>query len=102
MLLLDVSIVFVALPQIQHGLHATLADVQWVADAYALSLASLLLATGVLGDMYGRRGTARRRRPPIARRIYYRLPHLRPGPVTSHAGVVESLPGDRRRHDVRH
>jgi len=55
MLLLDVSIVFVALPQIQHGLHATLADVQWVADAYALSLASLLLATGVLGDMYGRR-----------------------------------------------
>lgn len=55
MLLLDVSIVFVALPQIQHGLHATLADVQWVADAYALSLASLLLTTGVLADMYGRR-----------------------------------------------
>ncbi len=55
MLLLDVSIVFVALPQIQRGLRATLADVQWVADAYALSLASLLLTTGVLADMYGRR-----------------------------------------------
>ena len=43
MLLLDVTIVIVALPEIQHGLHATFAEVQWVIDAYALTLASLLL-----------------------------------------------------------
>ena len=55
MLLLDVTIVIVALPEIQHGLHGTFADVQWVIDAYALSLASLLLTTGSLADRYGRR-----------------------------------------------
>jgi len=55
MLLLDVTIVIVALPEIQTSLHATFADVQWVIDAYALTLASLLLTTGVLADRYGRR-----------------------------------------------
>jgi EmrB/QacA subfamily drug resistance transporter len=37
------------------GLHASFSDVQWVLDAYALTLASLLLTTGVLADRYGRR-----------------------------------------------
>ncbi len=55
MLLLDVTIVVVALPDIQRALHASLADIQWVVDAYALTLASLLLTTGVLADRYGRR-----------------------------------------------
>ncbi len=55
MLLLDVTIVVVALPEIQTALHATFADVQWVVDAYALTLAALLLTTGVLADRYGRR-----------------------------------------------
>jgi len=55
MLLLDVTIVIVALPEIQHGLHGTFADVQWVVDAYALTLASLLLTAGSLADRYGRR-----------------------------------------------
>ena len=55
MLLLDVTIVVVALPEIQNSLKATFADVQWVVDAYALTLASLLLTTGVLADRYGRR-----------------------------------------------
>ena len=55
MLLLDVTIVIVALPDIQKGLHATLGEVQWVVDAYALTLASLLLTAGVLADRYGRR-----------------------------------------------
>ncbi|MHB8498872.1 MAG: MFS transporter [Acidimicrobiales bacterium] len=55
MLLLDVTIVVVALPEIQRGLHATFADVQWVIDAYALSLAALLLTAGSLADLYGRR-----------------------------------------------
>jgi EmrB/QacA subfamily drug resistance transporter len=55
MLLLDVTIVIVAQPAIQSGLHASLSDVQWVLDAYALTLASLLLTSGVLADRYGRK-----------------------------------------------
>ena len=55
MLLLDVTIVVVAIPVIQQGLHTTFSDVQWVIDAYALTLASLLLTTGALADRYGRR-----------------------------------------------
>jgi EmrB/QacA subfamily drug resistance transporter len=55
MLLLDVTIVIVALPEIQRGLHATFTDVQWVIDAYALTLAALLLTAGSLADRYGRR-----------------------------------------------
>ncbi|HTW09245.1 MAG TPA: MFS transporter [Acidimicrobiales bacterium] len=55
MLLLDVTIVVVALPPIQTGLHADFNDVEWVIDAYALTLASLLLTAGVLADRYGRR-----------------------------------------------
>lgn len=55
MLLLDVTIVVVALPDIQRALHAGFSDVQWVVDAYALALASCLLTTGVLADRYGRR-----------------------------------------------
>ena len=45
----------VAQPTIQSGLHASFSDVQWVIDAYALTLASLLLTAGVLADRYGRR-----------------------------------------------
>ncbi|WP_041939564.1 MULTISPECIES: MFS transporter [Frankia] len=55
MLLLDVTIVIVALPEIQSGLDAGFADVQWVIDAYALTLAALLLTAGSLADLYGRR-----------------------------------------------
>jgi EmrB/QacA subfamily drug resistance transporter len=55
MLLLDVTIVIVAQPEIQTALHATLGDVQWVVDAYALTLAALLLTSGVLADRYGRK-----------------------------------------------
>ncbi|MGP7999826.1 MAG: MFS transporter [Streptosporangiaceae bacterium] len=55
MLLLDVTIVVVAQPTIQAGLHASFSDVQWTLDAYALTLASLLLTSGALADRYGRR-----------------------------------------------
>jgi EmrB/QacA subfamily drug resistance transporter len=55
MLLLDVTIVIVALPTIQSGLHASFSEVQWVIDAYALTLASVLLTAGSLADRYGRR-----------------------------------------------
>ena len=55
MLLLDVTIVNVALPSIQTSLHASFSDLQWVVDAYALMLAALLLTTGSLADLFGRR-----------------------------------------------
>jgi EmrB/QacA subfamily drug resistance transporter len=55
MLLLDITIVNVALPAIQRQLHASLSDLQWVIDAYALSLAALLLMAGSLADLLGRR-----------------------------------------------
>src|ERR1700690_1732050 len=55
LLLLDVTIVVVAQPAIQGKLHASFSDVQWTLDAYALTLASLLLTSGVLADRYGRK-----------------------------------------------
>src|SRR3982750_842481 len=54
-LLLDITIVNVALADIQGELDASLSDLQWVIDAYALSLAALLLTAGSLADLYGRR-----------------------------------------------
>jgi EmrB/QacA subfamily drug resistance transporter len=55
MLLLDVTIVNVALPEIQTSLKASFTDLQWVVDAYSLMLAALLLTTGSLSDLFGRR-----------------------------------------------
>ncbi|MGW1737603.1 MFS transporter [Nocardia sp. NPDC001965] len=55
MLLLDVTIVVVALPDIQQSLSATFSALQWVTDAYALALASLLLTSGSLADRFGRK-----------------------------------------------
>jgi EmrB/QacA subfamily drug resistance transporter len=56
MLLLDITVVNVALPDIQRSLHSSFSDLQWVVDAYALTLAAFLLISGVFGDMFGRRG----------------------------------------------
>jgi EmrB/QacA subfamily drug resistance transporter len=55
MLLLDITVVNVALPDIQHDLHSSFQDLQWVVDAYALTLAAFLLTSGSLGDQIGRR-----------------------------------------------
>ena len=55
MLLLDITIVNVALPDIQKDLGASFQDLQWVVDAYALTLASFMLTAGSLADLYGRR-----------------------------------------------
>jgi EmrB/QacA subfamily drug resistance transporter len=55
MLLLDITVVNVALPDIQRDLDASLSSLQWVVDAYALTLAAFLLTTGSLGDRLGRR-----------------------------------------------
>ncbi|MDL9945968.1 MFS transporter [Gordonia sp. ABSL11-1] len=55
MLLLDVTIVNVALPDIQADLGSSLSGLQWVIDAYALTLAALLLTSGTIADIIGRR-----------------------------------------------
>ena len=52
---LDSTVVNVALPAIRTALHGSLADQQWVVEAYLLTLASLLLVGGSLGDLKGRR-----------------------------------------------
>ena len=55
MLLVDVTIVQVALPTIQRHLHASFTDLQWVIDAYALALAALILTWGAISDRFGRK-----------------------------------------------
>ncbi|ATL31925.1 MFS transporter [Streptomyces formicae] len=55
MLLLDVTIVVVALPDMARALGASLGDLQWVIDGYALALAALLLGVGAAADVLGRR-----------------------------------------------
>ncbi|SAL60081.1 EmrB/QacA family drug resistance transporter [Caballeronia terrestris] len=55
MAFIDGTIVNVALPSLQASLHATASNLQWVVETYALTLASLLLLGGSLGDLYGRR-----------------------------------------------
>jgi EmrB/QacA subfamily drug resistance transporter len=55
MAFIDGTVVNVALSAMQSALHATLSQIQWIVEAYALFLAALLLIGGVLGDLYGRR-----------------------------------------------
>ena len=55
MLLIDITIVNVALPDIQKDLSSSFSDLQWVVDAYALTLAAMLLTSGSLADLFGRR-----------------------------------------------
>ncbi|MCW3041485.1 MAG: transporter [Solirubrobacterales bacterium] len=55
MLLLDITVVNVALPDISKDLKTSFSDLQWVVDAYALSLAALLLTAGSLADLLGRK-----------------------------------------------
>ena len=55
MLLLDITIVQVALPPIQQDLHASITGLQWVVDAYALPLSAVIVTLGILADKYGRR-----------------------------------------------
>jgi EmrB/QacA subfamily drug resistance transporter len=55
MLLVDITIVNVGLPSIQRDLKSGLSGLQWVVDAYAISLAGLILTAGVLADRFGKR-----------------------------------------------
>src|SRR4026209_2060572 len=52
---IDATVVNVALPALQADLHATITDVQWVIEAYALFLGALILVGGSLGDEFGRK-----------------------------------------------
>src|ERR1043166_766121 len=52
---IDGTVVNVALPALQANLNATVVDVQWVVESYALLLSALLLAGGSMGDHFGRR-----------------------------------------------
>jgi len=55
MLLLDITVVNVALPDIQRTLHSSFQDLQWVVNAYSLTLAAFLLTAGAVSDLVGRR-----------------------------------------------
>src|SRR3954469_18318545 len=55
MIVLDVTIVNVALPSIQHDLHFTQSGLTWVVNAFLVTFGSLLLLAGRLGDLVGRK-----------------------------------------------
>jgi EmrB/QacA subfamily drug resistance transporter len=55
MLLLDITVVNTALPQLEKSLHASFTDLQWVIDVYSLALATVVLTAGALADRFGRK-----------------------------------------------
>ena len=55
MTLLDLTIVNIAIPDMRHDLHASLAEIGWVINAYVIVLAVLMITAGRLGDLRGRR-----------------------------------------------
>ena len=55
MIMLDNTVVNVALPSIQRDLHVSISELEWVVTAYALTFAALLITGGKLADLYGRR-----------------------------------------------
>ena len=65
MMVLDVLIVSVALPAMQHELHLMPAGLEWVVSGYALALAALIPTGGALGDHFGRDGAFRERSRPL-------------------------------------
>ena len=97
MLLLDITVVNVALPEIQRDLGADFSHLQWVIDAYALTLAALLLTAGSLADRYGRRLIF------AGGLVLFVAASLLCGFSTTptHARPGSRPPGHRRRGDVR-
>ena len=55
MIMLDNTVVNVALPSIERDLHVSIASLEWIVTAYALTFAALLITGGKLGDLFGRR-----------------------------------------------
>ena len=86
MIVLDASVVIVALPSAQRALHISVANRQWVMSAYTLAFGSLLLLGGRIADYLGRRrmfivGPARLRRRLCPRRAWPRTRPCSSGPV---------------------
>ena len=61
MIMLDNTVVNVALPSIERDLHVSISSLEWIVTAYALTFAALLITGGKLGDLYGRQADLRRR-----------------------------------------
>jgi EmrB/QacA subfamily drug resistance transporter len=57
MIMLDNTVVNVALPSIERDLHVKLSELEWIVTGYALTFAALLITGGKLGDLFGRRRT---------------------------------------------
>ena len=93
MLLIDITIVNVALPDIAKALHSSFTDLQWVIDAYALSLAALLLTFGL--DLRPPRAPLHLRRRPGD--LHHRLAGLRPVDQPDDAQPRAWRAGRRRR-----
>ena len=86
---MDTTIVVLALPEIQRGLHVTLSAVVWVIISFLLVITLLATQVGRLGDMFGRV------------RMYERLRGLRArslacGLAWNEASIIASAPGRRR------
>ena len=98
MLLLDITVVNVALPYIERDLNASFEDLQWVIDAYALTLAAFLLTAGSVADDIGRR------RVFVAGLVVFTIAsRCAASPATPlMLNLARGLQGDRRRDDVRH
>ena len=97
MLLLDITVVNTALPAIHDDLGASFTELQWVIDAYTLSLAALVLTAGVLADRLGRRRVFAAGLAIFT--VASAMARTRAGP-----DLPERLarhPGHRRRHHVR-
>ena len=88
MLLLDVTVVNVALPVIRDDLDASFAELQWVIDAYALTLAATLLTAGALADRVGRRAVF----AAGLRRVHAALGGLRRGDARASRSTSRAAP----------
>ena len=97
MLLLDVTVVNVALPVIRDDLDASFAELQWVIDAYALTLAATLLTAGALADRVGRRAVF----AAGLLALHAALGGLRRGELRARSRRRARRPGRRRRGHVR-
>ena len=93
MIVLDATIVNVALPAIQTDLHFSQSSLTWVVNAYLITFGSFLLVAGRLGDLVGRRRVLLDR----PRRLHRRLGPVRPRPGRHHARRRALRAGPRRR-----
>ena len=106
MTLLDLTIVNIAIPNMIDKLHASLDDVLWVLNAYALVLAVLVITAGRLGDLIGPRDHVRGRDHAVHGRVgrvriraQRRLAHRLPGRAGAWRGHADAADAGHRHHD---